>query len=151
MAILNSRSGGWKTIRWCRMDLDPLSVYQKVNFANARIYRKPLRNLWEPGTFQKPLGSLENVLSSSHSQNDEGKTFKNLFFRPVYNSSRCCRSIYTILFDTRCYNGFFARPARKIHYSAPGDIIHVDYNTAAALHYTYKHWYNSAHPKPLRK
>ena len=43
---------------------------------------------------------------------------------------------HTILFDSRCYNGFFARPARKIHYSAPRDIIHVDNYTAAVLHYT---------------
>ena len=76
-----------------------------------------------------------------------------LFFRPVYNSSFSppYRGVYTILFDTRCYNGFFARPARKIRYSAPRDIIHVDYYTAAALHYTYKHWYSSARPKPLSK
>ena len=78
---------------------------------------------------------------------------KVVFFRPVYNSSFSppYRGVYTILFDTRCYDGFFARPARKIHYSAPRDIIHVDYNTAAALHYTYKHWYSSARPKPLSK
>ena len=78
---------------------------------------------------------------------------KFVFFRPVHNSSFSppYRGIYTILFDSRCYNGFFALDARKIHYSAARDIIHVDYNTAAALHYTYKHWYNSARPKPLRK
>ena len=69
---------------------------------------------------------------------------KFIFFRPVYNSSFSppYRGIYTILFDT---------PARKIHYSAPRDIIHVDYNTAAALHCTYKHWCSSVRPKPLRK
>ena len=31
----------------------------------------------------------------------------------------------------------FSRYNGKIHYSAPRDIIHVDYNTAAVLHYTY--------------
>ena len=66
-------------------------------------------------------------------------SFILFFFRPVYNSSFSppYRGIYTILFDTRCYNGFFALDARKIHYSAPRDIIHVDYYTAAVLHYTY--------------
>ena len=64
---------------------------------------------------------------------------KRFFFRPVYNSSFSppYRGTYTILFVTRCYNGFFARLARKIHYSAPRDITHVDYYTAAVLHYTY--------------
>ena len=76
---------------------------------------------------------------------------KSFFFRPVYNSSFSppFRGIHTILFDTRRYNGFFARPARKIHYSAPRDIIHVDYYTAAVLHYTYMHLYSSARPTPL--
>ena len=55
----------------------------------------------------------------------------NSSFSPPY------RGIYTILFETRCYDGFFARPAREIHYCAPRDIIHVDDYTAAVLHYTY--------------
>ena len=106
------------------------------------------------GTCQDQLttGYLSTNLGRSNRET-KSKIKKGVFFRPVYNSSFSppYRGIYTILFDTRCYNGFFARPARKIHYSAPRDIIHADYNTAAALHCTCKHWYSSVRPKPLRK
>ena len=71
------------------------------------------------------------------------------FFRPVSNSSFSppYRGIYTILFDTRCYNGFFARPTRKIHYSAPRDII---FHRCSLTLYLYV-LNSSACPTPLIK
>ena len=37
------------------------------------------------------------------------RCYNGFFFRPVYNSSFAppYRGIYTILFDTRCYNGLY--------------------------------------------
>ena len=45
--------------------------------------------------------------------------------------------VYTRYFLTLGAVMDFSRYNGKIHYSAPRDIIHVDYYTAAVLHYTY--------------
>ena len=104
------------------------------NNLNCRIW------VSNPKEKEAVLGLDPGIKMLGRSNRDvKKKKKKGVFSRPVYNSSFSppYRGIYTILFGTRCYNGFFARPARKIYYSAPRDIIHVDYYTAAVLHYTY--------------
>ena len=41
--------------------------------------KKPLKNLLELGTSQQPLRCFRKILTSSHSQNDKGNSFQNLF------------------------------------------------------------------------